>query len=99
MKTTASRQKRNIPWCAMILLTGLLGYCSGVHATPCAPHTVPSAIQHRWDLSGGATGPLGCPTAEPLTLTSGTLQQFEHGQVAFSPNQGTAMTVAIYQTG
>ncbi|MGH3430921.1 MAG: LGFP repeat-containing protein, partial [Terriglobales bacterium] len=84
---------------ALITLAGLWGSISIAHALACAPHTVPEPIQHRWTLSGGSSGPLGCPTAEPTTVSSGTLQQFEHGQVAFSPNQGTAMTVALYQSG
>ncbi|MGH8201942.1 MAG: LGFP repeat-containing protein [Steroidobacteraceae bacterium] len=84
----------------LTLLAGLWLCSRSAQALPCSPtYAVPAAIQHRWDLTGGSSGPLGCPTANSLSVSDGTLQQFDHGQIAFSPDQGTAMTVALYQSG
>lgn len=57
------------------------------------------SIADRWALTGGATGPMGCPVtaAQVAAGGSGQVVQFQNGQIVTSPSQGTNMTVAVYQ--
>ena len=60
------------------------------------------AIGDKWVLTGGENGPLGCPISilAPAPGGRGTFVNFTHRQIVdSSPNQGTAMTVAVYQQG
>jgi hypothetical protein len=58
------------------------------------------AILQRWMTTGGAAGPLGCPLQAAGGSGRGVSMNFQHGQVVdSSPDQGTAMAVAVYQQG
>ncbi|GAA0402254.1 hypothetical protein GCM10009530_62720 [Microbispora corallina] len=58
-------------------------------------------IHTRWVLLEGKDGPLGCPTGPEQDVPGhrGKRQTFEGGEVAWSPEQGEAMTVAAYLLG
>jgi hypothetical protein len=59
-------------------------------------------IGDRWSHLVGANGPLlGCPTsfAQAVPNTNGRFQDFQFGQIVWSPNQGNDMVVALYQQG
>lgn len=55
----------------------------------------------RWTQTGGVDGPLGCATGstQPAPGGRGTVTPFANGQIVTSPEQGTKMTVAVYQQG
>ncbi|MFI6743797.1 LGFP repeat-containing protein [Nonomuraea sp. NPDC050451] len=57
-------------------------------------------IGDYWRSLGAGNGPLGCPTGKEYSLPNqnGRKQRFEGGQVAFSPDQGTNMIVAAYES-
>ncbi|CCH78490.1 hypothetical protein BN12_30016 [Nostocoides japonicum T1-X7] len=65
----------------------------------------PGPIADRWQQYGGLTGPLGAAVgragpngaAYQFTAAPGLYQGFENGAVAWTPNQGRNMTVAIYE--
>lgn len=65
----------------------------------------PGPIADRWQQLNGLSGPLGAAyaRAEPLTgggyfaPAPGQYQAFENGNVAWTPNQGPRMTVALYR--
>jgi hypothetical protein len=65
----------------------------------CLDIVPPGAIGARWKLTGGLAGPLGCPVSAAQTAPGGTGQvmQFQNGQIVSAPNQGTNMSVAVYQ--
>jgi hypothetical protein len=59
-------------------------------------------IGDRWSKLVGTNGPLlGCPTSteQPVPNTNGHFQNFQFGQIVWSPQQGGDMTVALYQQG
>ncbi|MCI0391458.1 MAG: hypothetical protein MOB07_22175 [Acidobacteria bacterium] len=58
-------------------------------------------IGDRWAKLGGGEGPLGCQTGRVLGVydRAGLRQRFEHGEIAWSPEQGETLTVAAYQKG
>ncbi|MGP4000614.1 hypothetical protein [Streptomyces sp. 8N706] len=66
------------------------------------PDIVSGAIAERWHALGGV---LGKPIAHPEPLrgghgfsaANGHYQAFEHGNIAWTPDQGPKMTVAAYQ--
>jgi hypothetical protein len=66
-------------------------------STCAIPATGP--IGDRWLALGGPSGSLGCPTSAQTTLPNGEVQTFARGQMAHSPNQGSDMVVALYQSG
>ncbi len=70
--------------------------CPGAASFP-----VTGPIADRWSAAGGSQGgALGCVTGAAQTQADGSVvQTFDNGQIAFSPHQGTAMTVALYQLG
>lgn len=54
----------------------------------------------RWIATGAKTGPLGCPTGAEQQAADGVRRMaFDHGEIVYSPRQGSAMTVATYQRG
>jgi uncharacterized protein YodC (DUF2158 family) len=76
---------------------------SGYGQPPLQPCRLGTAglIESRWTALGGQRGPLGCPVEaeHPVPNTSGRAQQFEHGEIVISPDQGPSMVVAVYQRG
>jgi hypothetical protein len=65
-------------------------------------------IGQKWaDVHGhdrvakGKASTLGCPidNEHPAVGRNGSIVNFDHGQIAFSPDQGIGMTVAAYQQG
>jgi hypothetical protein len=68
-------------------------------AETCA--TLPTgAIFQRWTLTGGANGPMGCPTG-PVQGSPGAGQSmsFASGQIVTAGNLGPNAAVAAYQAG
>jgi len=55
----------------------------------------------RWADLGGGQGALGCPTgpAAGIPRRSGEILHFDHGSIAFSPDQGEALTIAAQFDG
>jgi len=54
-------------------------------------------IYRRWQQLGGSDGYLGCPVNDNLLLSNGAERQtFQHGQIAWSPDQGHRMVVAAW---
>jgi hypothetical protein len=54
----------------------------------------------RWVELAGSNGPLlGCPLGadQPIPNTTGRRQDFESGQMVWSPDQGAGMVVSLYQ--
>ncbi|MCI3275636.1 LGFP repeat-containing protein [Streptomyces cylindrosporus] len=64
-------------------------------------HRIDNAfIYRRWQQLGGSDGAMGCPVNDNFTLPNGAERQtFEHGQLAWSPDQGHRMVVAAWQDG
>lgn len=69
-----------------------------VGGCPTAPY---GFIGQKWADLGGSEGRLGCPTSDERDAEGrrGRINDFQHGQVTWSPDQGDALTVAIYQDG
>src|ERR1700730_5490640 len=62
--------------------------------------TMPTGLfLQRWNDLDGRGGPLGSPTGPEVSVPgrSGRQMPFEHGEIVFSPDQGSAMLVAAYQ--
>ncbi|MEU7748866.1 hypothetical protein [Nonomuraea sp. NPDC049158] len=85
---------------AMLAVTGPPARAETPSAGPCAITPV-GLIHDRWDLLEGTDGPLGCPTGPEQDVPGrhGKRQDFEHGQIAWSPDQAKDLTVAAYQLG
>jgi hypothetical protein len=63
---------------------------------------VVGVIGDRWSKLVGSAGPLlGCPkdAEQPVPNTSGRSQDFDNGQIVWSPDQGGNLTIALYQQG
>ncbi|MGI5129702.1 LGFP repeat-containing protein [Pseudonocardia sp. CA-107938] len=91
---------------AALMVVGILSTAPATAAvTPLAGKTCTSTaaglIGDRWRALGGMDGPLGCPVGgeQAVPGRSGRIQTFEHGQVAWTPSQGTNATVALYARG
>jgi hypothetical protein len=56
-------------------------------------------IGAKWAEKGGAEGPFGCPVGpeSPVPGRNGAIQQFENGDIAFSPDQGDGLTVLLFR--
>ncbi|WP_433430565.1 LGFP repeat-containing protein [Nonomuraea sp. CA-141351] len=75
-------------------------------AAPAQARTTTCAIQPYgaigdfWRSLGGERSPLGCPTSEEKGVPNqnGRRQRFAGGQVAWSPDQGSNMIVAAYES-
>lgn len=89
------------PAIALILLVcALPGFAATAAARPCAPHAVYGDIGALYQRLGGAQGPLGCPLSDEADAgNGGRFNQFEHGQIVWSPHQGNHMTLAAWQAG
>jgi uncharacterized protein YodC (DUF2158 family) len=64
-----------------------------------AEHSKPTGwIAQKWADVGGGDRAIGCPTdnEHPVPGRNGSISTFKGGQIAFSPDQGDAMAVAIY---
>jgi hypothetical protein len=76
---------------------------ASMSATPCPNQStlITGPIGDRWLALGGPDGPLGCPIAAalPIAGTTATAQNFQNGQMVFSPDQGPDMVVSLYQSG
>ncbi len=59
-------------------------------APHCAPHAVYGLIGQHYADWGGPAGPLGCPLSDEMDTPGGhgRYNQFEHGQIVFSPSTG-----------
>jgi hypothetical protein len=55
-------------------------------------------IFDRWIQLGGQSSPLGCPTAPRVSVpgTTATSQDFQRGQMVFSPDHGPDLVVSLY---
>jgi hypothetical protein len=63
---------------------------------------VGGVIGDRWSKLVGSNGPLlGCPTSAEQSIpnTNGRSQDFDNGEIVWSPNQGADLAVALYQQG
>jgi hypothetical protein len=89
------------PTIAIILfVASLFGVADAALAHACAPHAVYGDIGALYQRLGGAQGPLGCALANETDAgNGGRYNQFEHGQIVWSPKQGTHMTLAAWQAG
>lgn len=93
----------------LIVLTGLLisGTAPTATTRPVRLAAPTSALQcaaggligDKWRALGAERGPLGCPVGGEQPVPGGRVQTFEHGQIAWSPNQGPRMVVALYARG
>jgi hypothetical protein len=99
---------------ATALALGSLGACSGSDAndigeaaasltTTCAGRPTPyGIIGMKWRSLGAGDGPLGCPLAEEQDHPEGggaRIQNFERGQVAWTPGQGDTNAQAGWVDG
>ena len=83
-----------------VLALLLLAASGTVAAHECARHAVYGDIAARYRALGGETGPLGCPLSDEADARDGgRFNQFEHGQISWSPREGGHMTVAAWQQG
>lgn len=83
-----------------VLAVCLCGLPRGVLAHVCAPHAVYGDIAALYQQLGGEQGPLGCPLNDEADASNGgRFNQFEHGQIVWSPKQGSHMTLAAWQAG
>ena len=84
----------------VVLASGLLGFAGVAAAHACAQHAVYGDIGALYRRLGGPQGPLGCPLSDEADVgDGGRYNQFEHGQIVWSPKQGTHMTLAAWQAG
>lgn len=83
-----------------LLAVGLLGFADAALAHTCAPHAVYGDIGALYHQLGGEQGPLGCPLGDEADAgNGGRFNQFEHGQIVWSPHQGSHLTLAAWQAG
>ena len=56
-------------------------------------------IRDRWIAMGAKASPLGCATEpeHPIPGRNGRASPFEHGEIVWSPDQGSGLTIAAYQ--
>lgn len=64
------------------------GFGGEASAKQCAQHAVYGDIGSLYNATGGSDGPLGCPTSDEVGLGNGRFNQFEFGQIVWSPNSG-----------
>ncbi|WP_214323064.1 LGFP repeat-containing protein [Nonomuraea sediminis] len=85
---------------AMLAVIGPPAQAATASGGPCTITPI-GLIHDRWDLLDGKDGPLGCATGpeQDVPGRNGKRQDFEHGQIAWSPDQGKDLTVAAYQLG
>lgn len=98
--------------CAIVGLTAAVltmpAMASAAPSTPAAvaapadcPITPYGLIGDKWWQMGGVNSPLGCAAEQEHDVAGrhGRAQQFAHGGIVWSPDQGSGMILAAYQSG
>jgi hypothetical protein len=67
----------------------------------CATHAVYGLIGQHYADWGGSGGPLGCPLSDEMDTPGGhgRYNQFEHGQIVFSPSTGGQSIQILFADG